>query len=276
MLSLPLVVFTEPLDFFPLTGRAEHDAAEAFGEMERRHVPLVFASRGTRTEVEFVRRKINNQHPFITENGGGLFVPEGHFRERPKGAETIRHYHKVSLARPYSEACEALEEMAEKARVEVMGFHQMSAREVAENSGLPARIAEASRLREFDEPFFFVGEEVAASKRLAEVAKPGGWRVARGERFWHFSGGADVAAAMRQLMEMYRTARHARVRALAIGSSRYDLAMLAGAGRAVVLPDANGAYDPEITDRMPAARQAAMGGAAGWNAAVLEALGVGE
>src|SRR5271168_374358 len=236
MLPLPLVVFTEPLDFFPPEERAERGAVEAFHEMERRRVPLIFASRGTRTQVELVRRKLDNQQPFITENGGGLFVPEGHFRERPEGAETIRHYHQISFAKPYAEACAALETTAEEAGVEVVGFHQMSAREVAENSGLSPRMAEAARLREYDEPFFFVGEEAAASKRLTEEGKAGGWRVARGERFWHFSGGANVATAMRRLMELYRNARHGRVRSLAIGSSRFQLGMLAGAGRAIVLP----------------------------------------
>jgi mannosyl-3-phosphoglycerate phosphatase len=192
MLALPLVLFTDPLDvFLPLGGRSEQGAQEALAELERRHVPLVFASRGTRMEVEFVRRRLGNRHPFITENGGGLFVPEGYFRHRIPEATSVRHYHCVSFARPYAEACAALEEAAAEAGAEVVGFHQMSAREVAENAGLPPRFAELARLREYDEPFFFAGEEAAASRRLEEAAKTRGWRVTRGERFWHISGGAD-------------------------------------------------------------------------------------
>ena len=273
MLSIPLVILTDPLEVFPLQGRSSDSVANALHEMQRRSVPLVFASRGTRTELELVRRRMENQQPFITEGGGGLFVPEGHFRQRPEGAQTIRHYHQVSFARPYAETCDALEETAEKAGVEVVGFHQMSAREVAENSGLPPRIAEAARLREYDEPFFFVGEEAKASKRLAEAGRAGGWKITRGERFWHFSGGADMAAAVRKLMEMYRTARHARVRSLSIGSSRHDLPLLAATGRAVVLPTADGVYDEELEERLPAGRRAEQGGMDGWSEAVLAALG---
>src|SRR5271168_3065286 len=103
MLPLPLVLFTEPLDVFPPEARSPGDGAEeALQELERRQVPLVFASRGTRMEVEFTRRKMGIHHPFITENGGGLFVPEGHFRQRIADSETIRHYHRISLARPYA------------------------------------------------------------------------------------------------------------------------------------------------------------------------------
>ena len=274
MLSLPLVVFTDPLDLFPPQGRSwESAAAETVHEMARRSVPLVFVSRGTRAELEVVRRKMGNQHPFITESGGGLFVPEGHFRQRPQGAETIRHYHQISFARPYAEACSALDEAAQEAGVEVVGFHHMSAREVAENSGLPPRIADLARLREYDELFFFAGEEGSASGRLAEAARPGGWKITQGERFWHFSGGGNVAGAMRRVMELYRTARHGRVRSIAIGANRHQAPMLASAGRAFVLPLSNGRYDEELLESLPAARRAETGGVEGWSATVLAALG---
>jgi len=273
MLSIPLVVFTEPLDLFPPQARSpERGAEEALQELERRQVPLVFASRGTRMEVEFVRRKLDNRHPFITENGGGLFVPEGYFRQRIPESETIRHYHRISLARPYAKTCAALDEVAEEAGVEVVGFHNMSAREVAENYGLPPRMAELARLREYDEPFFFAGEEAAASRRLAEAARASGWQITRSERFWLFSSGADVKAAVDRLMELFRTARHARVRSVAIGWNRHQLALLSAAGRAILLPAPDGAYDEELAERLPAARRAGAPGPAGWNAAVMELL----
>jgi len=274
MLALPLVVFTEPLDvFLPQGHPAEHGAAEALHELERRMVPLVFASRGTRAAVEFVRRRIGNRHPFITENGGGLFVPEGHFRQRIPEGLAVRNYHCISFARPYPEACAALEETAMEAGAEVVGFHEMSAREVAENTGLPQRMAEMARLREYDEPFFFAGEETAASERLRLAAKVRGWQVTRGERFWHFSAGADVARAVKRVMELYRAARpQGRVRSVAIGSSRHQLSLLAAAGRAILLPSSDGSYDQELAKRLPAARRVSEGGIAGWNAAVLDLL----
>lgn len=274
MLALPLVVLTEPLDvFLPQGHPVEQGAEEALGELEHRLVPLIFVSRGTRVEVEFIRRRIGNRHPFITENGGGLFVPEGYFRQRIPEAVAIRHYHSIAFARPYEQACAALEETAKEAEVEVVGFHQMSAREVADNAGLPQRIAEMARLREYDEPFFFAGEETAASRRLEHGARLRGWRVTRGAPFWHFSAGADVAAAVRRLMELYRGDRHrGRMKSVAIGWSRHQFPLLAAAGRAIVLPAADGSYDPELAERLPGARRAAGGGIAGWNEAVMELL----
>ena len=277
MLALPLVVLTEPLDLFLPHGQfSEAGARDALAALERRQVPLVFVSRGTRTQVDFIRRKIGNRHPFVTENGGGLFIPEGYFPQRISGAVMVRHYHSIPLARPYGEACDALEETAGEAGVEVVGFHQMSAREVAENSGLPQRAAEMARLREFDEPFFFAGEESASSRKLEEAARPRGWRVTRGNRFWHFSAGADVAAAVRRLMELYRGDRaRGRMKSAAIGTSRWELTMLAAAGRAIMLPSSDGAFDQVLEEKLPGARRAASGGIAGWSEAVMDLLSGG-
>jgi len=273
MLASSLVVLSEPLGILPPENRsAGPEIIKALHALERAGIPLVFASRATRAEVEFARRRLSNPHPFITENGGGLFLPEGYFRHRPEEAQTIRHYHAIALARPYKEACAALEQAAREARVEVAGFHQMSTREIAENSGLPPRAAELARQREFDEPFFFAGEEARASKRLAEATARRGWQVRRGERFWHLSSGADVGRAVRRLLELYRKERHARVRSVAIGSLPADLPLLRAAGRAMVLPGAGGAHDEEVLERLPGARRAEAGGPEGWAVAVMQIL----
>jgi mannosyl-3-phosphoglycerate phosphatase len=240
--------------------------------LERHRIPLVFISNGTRMELEFVRRRIGNTHPFITESGGGLFIPEGYFRLRIPDAAPVRHYHCISFARPYAETCEALDSAAAEAQVEVVGFHHMSAREVAENAGLPARAADLARLREYDEPFFFAGEESRSAARLAEVARARGWQVSRGERFWHFSSGAHVARALHRLMELFRQARHTRLRSVAIGWSSGHAPMLTAASRAVLLPAPDGNPDEQLARRVPGAKRAALGGVEGWNAAVEELL----
>jgi len=32
-----------------------------------------------RKEIEYYRKKLDNNHPFISENGGGIFIPKGYF-----------------------------------------------------------------------------------------------------------------------------------------------------------------------------------------------------
>jgi len=42
-------------------------------------IPLVICSSKTRKEIEYYRKKLDNNHPFISENGGGIFIPKGYF-----------------------------------------------------------------------------------------------------------------------------------------------------------------------------------------------------
>jgi len=270
MLPSPLVVFTEPLGTLVIVGRPiEAAAEEALAELERRKIPLVFASRGTRMELEFFRRRIGNQHPMITESGGGLFLPHGYFSQRLEGATNLREYHCIAFGRPYEEITAALEKLAAEAGVEVAGFHQMSAREVAENSGLPTKVAQLARQREFDEPFFFAGASDGEIARFCDLARARGFDCWRGDRFWHFSSGTNTARAVRRLMDLYRAARRARLRSVGIGFRRSELALLCSTSLAVVLPQPSGGFDEELLARLPSAKRGHAPGPAGWNQAVL-------
>ena len=274
MLLSPLVIFTEPLGLLIRDGRpAWSDAEEALAELAQRKVPLVFVSRGTRMELEFVRRKIENQHPFLTENGGALFIPHGYFSARiPDARTTTREYHSILYGRPYEEVTEALEEIAAETGVDAVGFHQMSARETAENSGLPPKMAQLARMREFDEPFFIAGETPEAIARFEAAAAARGFRCYRGERFWHLTAGADAGRGLRRLMDLYRAERRTRMRGVAIGFRLSELPVLAAAQQSVLLPGDGGEFDAELVERLPGARRSARGGAAGWNEVVLELL----
>jgi len=42
-------------------------------------IPIVFCSAKTRAEQEIYRRKLGISHPFVVENGGAIFVPQGYF-----------------------------------------------------------------------------------------------------------------------------------------------------------------------------------------------------
>ena len=80
MLPTNLVVFTD-LDGTLLDHHSYSWAAaeEALKELERRRVPLVLVTSKTRAEVEALQRKLGSVQPFVTENGGGIFIPHGYF-----------------------------------------------------------------------------------------------------------------------------------------------------------------------------------------------------
>lgn len=275
MLPARLVVFTD-LDGTLLDHASYSWAAaeEALAELARRRVPLVLVTSKTRAEVEPLRRKLGNAHPFITENGGGIFIPHKYFPRHIPGAVRVARYHCVSLGRPYAEIVEALQEIAAEAGAEVVGFHQMNAREIAQNTGLPLREAELARQREFDEPFFFAGDEEAVRERFLELARARKLEIARGGRFWHLFAGSDKGRAVRELMKLYRGPGRTRLRAVGLGDSANDIPLLAAVDYPVVVQKPGGDYDPAIIEKLPRVHRAPAPGPAGWNQAVLRLLEV--
>lgn len=249
-------------------------AQPALDELARRRLPLVLVSSKTRAEMDLLRRKLGNGHPFVSENGGGIFFPRGYFPGNVAGAVSASHqYLCIPLARPYAQITALLDTLAQETGASLVGFRQMSAREVAQNTGLAPREAQLARQREFDEPFFFTGSE-QAQQRFLDAARQHGLTLTRGGRFWHAFAGSDKGRAIQRLMQLYRRALRgsARLRSVALGDSANDLPMLKAASVAVVIPKPGGAHDPTLTDALPRALLAPAPGPRGWNAAVLELL----
>jgi len=244
-------------------------AREALAELEQRGVPLVFCTSKTRSEVEMLRRKVRNAHPFITENGGGVFIPQGYFPRRIPGETRVGRYHCLALGRPYEDVVEAMQAIAKQAGADVVGFHQMTAHEVADNTGLTLAEAELARKRDFDEPFFFAGGNAKAEATFLQAARQRGLEVTRGGRFWHLFSGSDKGKAVRRLFDLYRQGAHHKLRSVALGDSANDLPLLAAADQAFLLPRPDGSFDAEVLEKLPRVARGAAPGSQGWNAAVL-------
>jgi mannosyl-3-phosphoglycerate phosphatase len=248
-------------------------AAEALAEIDRRRVPLILCTSGTRAELEAFRTKIGHGHPFITESGGGLFLPDGYFNLKLQGATRVGRYFCVAFGRPYAEVVTAAEELAEESGASIEGYSTLSARDIARNTGEPVRQAELGKQREFSERFFFAGDTDAVEDKFEQSAREHKWDAIRGEPFWELRSGNDEGRALRHYMRLVRESQpHTRLRAVAIGSSERDLPLLAAADQAVVLPQRGQEFDPAVTARLPRAIPATASGPVGWNDAVLKLL----
>jgi len=249
------------------------DAEEALSELERRHIAVILLTSKTRAEIEPLRRKIGHKHPFVTESGGGIFFPDGYLNIRIPGVVRIGHYLGIALGRPYEEVCAALDEIAEECDVGVAGFHHMSPREVASNTGLRPREAELARSREFDEPFFFTSADDQAIARFVAAAGERGFQARPGKTFWHLSAGGDNARAVRTLTQLFREATHTKLSGVGIGSSADDLAWLRAVDHAVLLPGGGGDAVQSNAGQIKNLAAGDVPGPAGWNAAILNIIG---
>jgi mannosyl-3-phosphoglycerate phosphatase len=253
-------------------------AEEALSELERRKIAFVLLTTRTREEIDPIRRKIGHNHPFVTENGGGIFFPDGYFSLKIPGAVRTARYLSVAQGQPYAEVCEALDEIAKEAAVGVAGFHHMSLREIADNTGLRPRSAELARAREFDEPFYFTSADENAIARFVEAAHERGFDTRRGSTFWHLSSKCDPARAVRTLSQLFREATHIKLRLVGIGGGQVDLSWLRAVDHAILLPDSGepGKSSEDSPENPSRTRTIVMGdapGAVGWNRAILDIIG---
>jgi len=250
---------------------AVSDALEA---LARRGVPVVLCSHGTRAQLEPLRRKLEHVHPFLVEGGGGLFIPDGYFNLHLEGATRFGRSFCVPFARSHAEAAAALPEIAEEAGASVVGFAQMSVREIARNTGLSAHDAELYRQREFGEVFFLAGETEKIARRFSEVARKKGWEAVPGDPLWEFRGRLtrNGPGAVRHLMAIYRKALHGKQRSIGIGSSAGDLYVLSATDTAVIVPLREDEYDQRLLAALPHAIRAGQLGPEGWGEALMLAL----
>ncbi len=271
MLSQP-VIFTDLdgtlLDHETYSFSAAVPALEILNE---RGIPLVFCSSKTRAEIEYWRDKIGNRHPFISENGGGIFIPLSYFAEddvraavpRPK---IVDGYHVLVLGTTYRVLREALRDL-QVSGFDIKGFGDMSAPEVAEITGLSRKEAELAKKREFDEPFVLQGDKVNLKALLASVREKG-LRWAQG-RLYHLMGDHNKGGGVDVLKLLYRR-QYGTIITIALGDSPADLPMLEKVDYPILVRNYRGEHDPTIT--MPNLIKADGVGPEGWNRAVIELI----
>jgi mannosyl-3-phosphoglycerate phosphatase len=253
----------------PLT--RDYDAARpAVAALARLGVPLVLCSGRPRPEVAFVARLFGLDAPMIVENGAVLLVPEGHLRQGVPGGEADGGWRVLRLGPPRETLLRALEEIAAAAGVRVRLRSELTSGERPHRGLLGSPLGPGASTREHTEPFLLEREEDAVA--LAREAEGRGLRLARGQSFWHLSGGADKGLAVRTLLSLYE--REGRgPEAIGLGSWPTDLPLLRSVHRPIVLPGPGGRIEPQLAAGLPGAERAWRGGPRGWNEAVLSALG---
>jgi mannosyl-3-phosphoglycerate phosphatase len=265
-----IVLFTDP---DTLRDDSRHDwtaTRDVIRELEDSGIAVVLWGNETRSEMELIQSDLHLQHPFISENGGGLFIRHGYFRDRPGIGRRIQSYEVLDFGRPYYEVAEALHAVARRNECQVIGFSVMSIEDVARECGLSLAQARLAKFREYDEPFRIADSEPATYSRVCGTLRRFGYRCFPHERFHHATGVADRTQSIRTLTSVYRQAYHGRVLTIGLAKAPSETCLL----QAVDIPLVVGSGDvaaARLADRVPTAGFIDAG-ARGWSKAILEAL----
>jgi len=242
---LRLVLFTD-LDGTLLDAATyRYDTARpALDRLRECRIPLIICTSKTRAEVEYLRRELDNRDPFIVENGGALYIPDGYFQDHPTGSCRRDGYCVLELGVPCSRLRKALRQIETMVGVTLTGFEDMSTEVVARVTGLAQPDAERARQREYDEPFLIEGSRKSL-EAICEAAEQLGLTVLSGSRFHHLVGGTDKGRACRLLIEHYRN-EWGDVTTAGIGDDLNDWPMLEVVDRPFLVERPEGGYAASV------------------------------
>ncbi len=276
-------------------------ASAVLEDCRARGVPVVLCSSKTRAEQVVLRARFGLQEaPFITENGGGLFLPaNGPLAEAAREGEagtasgTPLSRREIPVEDPHcggypllglvlgverSRLREGLERIARTTGIPVRSLSGMDREEAGGRLGLEPAELDLALQREFSEPFAVVGESPETAEeerldwlgRLRSAGTPLGLTVTLGDRLFHLMGGHTKGTALERLLALWVRATGTRPWTLALGDSYNDLEMLDRADEPVLVRrhDGTWARSPEPTG----IRHTEGVGPTGWAEAVADRL----
>jgi len=248
------------------------DALPALGEIKKRNIPLILCSSKTRGELEEYQRKLRIRYPFISENGGAIFIPKGYFNKLKNDLKVKGKYLVLELGTPYKELRKRLLEISRKFGVKVVGFKDLKIKQIASMCNLPYQEARLAKKRDYDEPFYFLDEIKQKERQTIEREfKKSGLKLTKGGRFYHLLGQNDKGKAVRLLSRMYKQNWNTDLLTVGIGDSLNDLPMLKAVDIPVLVKQKESTYDKEIIKRLKIQKAKGIG-PLGWNQAVLDLI----
>lgn len=246
-----------------------HEAAnEAIEIVRENDIPLVLASSKTRAEIENHRIGLGNSDPFISENGGAVFIPTGYFSVVFDYSRESKPYRVIELGTRHKELTDALEKVTFQTGAVIRSFSKMSIEEAQDCTGLDEENAVLARMREYDEPFI-IANGAGVKKDVESAIIELGYRFTEGGRFCHILGGSDKGRAVSILIKLFE-AQFGVVKTIGLGDGLNDLPMLKEVDFPVLVARKDGSWDDRID--IPNLKRAEGAGPVGWASAVKEIL----
>ncbi|WP_321277221.1 HAD-IIB family hydrolase [Thiomicrorhabdus indica] len=222
-------------------GHSDYEYAPVLPVLEqlaKEGIPVVVNSSKTYAEIATWLEKLNLEPPFISENGGVIYLPS---RAQVPIRAQVPAGNKQILGTPYPQIRAFMQQVREEFDWQFEGFGDMLVDRVVETTGLATEDAEQAMQREVTEPMLWHDSEESL-EAFIQLAERIGLQVVRGGRFYHVMGQHDKAKAMNWLLTesgLLGQKQRENVCVVALGDGNNDRAMLEGADIAVVLPAGN-------------------------------------
>lgn len=237
---------------------------EALQKIKESEIPLIFTTSKTKAEVELLQKKVGISEPFIVENGAALFIPEDYQGFDLSRLERYEDKKVMVFGKTYQKVLEFYRLYQND--FGMVGFSDMSDREVADLTGLSLDNVLMSKHREFTEPFIL--QDLSQLEELEKLALCYQLKVTKGGRFYHLMGESqDKGLAVMHTIELFEHLYGSKINSIALGDSENDIVMLERVDTPIAIQNHKGEYiGLDLKNIQLSTHQ----GSQGWNEMILK------
>lgn len=232
-------------------------AKPALQNIHKKNIPLIFSTSKTRLEIEYWQKKLNIHHPFISENGGGLFIPKDYFSFNYDYHKSINNFKVIEFGIPYTTLLGTIKKLQK--HFHLRSFADMTPEELSHEAGLSIEQAVMALQRDYEVPFQLLN--ITEKKDILNMISKQNLSVMIGGKYIHLMGNQTKGAAVTHLLKLY-SQQFPSIKTIAIGDTHNDFSMLNVVDIPYLVQQPDGSY---ITDDYHHAKGI---GPTGWYSAV--------
>lgn len=228
------------------------EALPALQLIKDKEIPLILSSSKTYEEMIHIRKKLNNNDPFIYENGSGIY-----FKNK-----------KVSLGANYNEIHNLLLKL--KQQFTFLSFTDMGPRGIQKETGLDINASIRASQREFTEPIIWK-DTIEQLNKFKTLLSKKNLIILQGGRFLTISSPQTKGDALLWIKKRYEGLANNKITTLGLGDSENDINMLKKVDKAVIIRHPK-KPPPKITMHSSIITTDEIG-PKGWNKAIIDYIG---
>ncbi|MCG8311714.1 MAG: HAD-IIB family hydrolase [Pseudomonadales bacterium] len=239
------------------------DAQPALTALAKYDCPVILNSSKTRAEIQSLRIDLDNNDPFIVENGSAVCIPAEYFESGNKDL-TIKCF-----GPSRDDILNILKKLRADYGYDFVSFQDMSVQALMDVTGLDQESARKAKQREASEPLLWHDSEVRLHSFISRLRMKG-YTVVSGGRFHHVMGTVSKADSIDWLMNAYRDQDpDTHFISVGLGDSFNDVPMLETVDIPVLIA---GKHGKEIQVRREDLIKTQAFGPQGWNQAMLDII----
>ncbi|WP_456406511.1 HAD-IIB family hydrolase [Caldithrix abyssi] len=247
------------------------DAVPALRLLKNKGIPVIPCTSKTFSEVLELRKRLGISDPFIVENGSAIFFERNYFKNI-QSSDEIEGFPVIVLGKARNEILAFFKTLQARFSLNIKGFSEMTISEIQKHTGLKKAEAELAQNRMFSEPMVsFEKNDLSEMDGLLDFIQENGFRLLKGNRFYHLIGRCDKGLATQKLVQLFEDEYGKTFKTMGLGDSKNDLEMLAAVHQPIIIRKKDGSFvHLNAIDNVYITNEA---GPAGWAEAIYKFVG---